>query len=38
MALTPLWGWKDDKESHLSPGRHISSVRGDRREQNNKSN
>lgn len=29
---------EDDKEGHLSPGRYISSVRWDRREQNNKPN
>lgn len=29
---------EDDKEGHLSPGKHSSSIRRDRREQNNKSN
>lgn len=29
---------EDDKEGHLSPGKHSSSIRWDRREQNNKSN
>lgn len=39
MGLTPLWGWsEDDKEGHLSPGRHSSSIRQDRKKQNNKSN
>lgn len=29
---------EDDKEGHLSPERHSSSLRWDRREQNNKYN
>lgn len=39
MALTPLGVESgDDKDGHLSPGRHISSGRWDRRGQNNNSN
>lgn len=29
---------EDDKEGHLSPGRHSSSIRQNRREQNNTAN